>query len=145
MKKYSLTLAGFFTIAIFILTSCGNSDDPKPSAEQNVKALLTASPWKMNSVIVDNSDQTALYQDLVLNFGNTVFNSVNGGAVWPQDGSWNFTDTNATAILRNDGVVVTIMEIDATTLKLKLPWAKTTIGSGRNTSVSGEHVFTFVK
>lgn len=135
----------FFAITILLLTSCSHSDDPKPTAEENVKSLLTASPWKMSLVLVDNADQTALYKDLVVNFSNTVFNSVNGGSVWPKDGSWSFTDSNATAILRSDGVVVTILEVDATTLKLQMQWTKTTIGGGRSSSISGKHVFAFVK
>ena len=50
-----------------------------------------------------------------------------------------------TAIKRDDGLVVTLQEVTDTSLKLALTWTKTTLGSGRIESVSGQHVFSFGK
>jgi hypothetical protein len=129
--------------AASILSSC-DGDDPAPSAN-DVRAKLTASTWKMSAVTVDGTDQTALYKDLVLTFTNTAYSSVKGGAVWPASGTWSFTTTDATAILRNDGVVATIQELTDKAMKLELVWSKNTLGPGRIQSVSGKHIFTFGK
>ena len=131
-----------------LLTSCkSSSDDPAPvvSKEDEVSALLTSATWKMSTVTVDGADKTSIYKDLKLTFTSTGFTSVNGGAVWPASGTWDFTSAEATAIKRNDGVEVTLQEVTDASLKLALIWNKNTLGPGRIESVSGQHVFSFGK
>ncbi len=128
---------------LFTFSNC--SDDNESSKEDQVRSLLTGSAWKMTTVTVDGTDKTAVYDDLILTFGITTFTSTNGGVVWPATGTWAFTSPDATAIVRNDGLAVTIQEITSTSLKLGLTWNKTTLGSGRTSSVSGQHVFSFGK
>ena len=133
-------------LSIGFLSSCGSSSDaPTISKQDQVKAILTASTWKVNTVSVDGVDKTITYKDLGLTFTDTGFTSVGGGAIWPASGSWTFTTAAATAIKRDDGLEVTIQEATATSLKLGLTWNKTTLAPGRSQSLSGAHVFSFKK
>lgn len=148
LNKIPTTLAFsvLAVMAIALLANCDNrSDAPVPSKQEEVKAILTASPWKVNTVSVDGVDKTITYKDLGITFTATEFTSVNGAAIWPASGSWAFTSAAATAITRNDGLVVTIQEATATSLKLALTWNKNTLTTGRTNSVSGAHVFSFRK
>jgi len=133
-------------IALGFLSSCDSSDDvPALSKMDEVKAILIASPWKVNTVSVDGVDKTITYKDLGLTFTETGFTAVSGGPVWPASGTWSFTSATATAFTRNDGLEVSIEEATATSLKLALTWNKNTIGQGRQQSISGQHVFDFKK
>ncbi len=147
-RKYSSAMAVAFSAvvmaAILTISSCG-SDTPTMSKQDEVKAKLIASAWNVGSVTVDGTDQSDVYPDLKLTFTSSGFTSLNGGAIWPASGTWTFTSADAAAFTRNDGLVVTIQEVTATSLKLALVWDKTTIGPGRIGSVEGQHVFTFGK
>lgn len=70
---------------------------------------------------------------------------MNGSVVWPASGTWTFTDNTAKKIKRNDNLEVTITEVSATVLKLSLAWTTGTLGTGRTTSIAGNHVFSFIK
>ena len=134
-------------LIILALTSCGGGDPtPTPVSKQDeVKAKLTSPTWKMQSVTVDGADKTTLYKDLTLKFTASGFTSTNGGAIWPASGTWTFTNEEATAIKRDDGLEVALQEVTDTSLKLAMTWSKTTLGPGRVESVSGKHVFSFGK
>lgn len=133
------------TAALTYLTGCGGSDPAPVSQQEVVKTKLTAATWKMQTVMVGGVDKSSVYQDLTLKFTDTGFTSTNGEAVWPASGTWSFTDANATAIQRDDGLTVTLQEVTDTSLKLALTWNKTTLGPGRVASVSGQHVFSLGK
>ncbi len=133
------------TAALVHLTGCGGSDPAPLSKQEEVTAKLTAATWKVQNVMVGGIDKSSVYQGLNLKFTDAGFTSTNGAAVWPASGNWLFSDVNATAIIRNDGLTVTLQEVTDTSLKLALTWNKTTIGSGRVESVSGQHVFSFGK
>lgn len=142
--RFSFSVLALLSIGFF--SNCGSGTDaPTLSKQDQVKAILTASPWKVNTVSVDGVDKTITYKDLGLTFTNTEFTSVSGGAVWPASGTWLFTSANATAIKRDDGLEVTIQEATTTSLKLGLTWSKTTLAPGRSQSVGGAHVFSFKK
>ena len=149
-KRVAVAFLLIAALAILVhLSGCkGGASDPTPtpvSKQDEVKAKLTSPTWKMQSVTVDGTDKTSIYKDLSLKFSATGFTSTNGGIVWPTTGTWTFTSTEATAIKRDDGLVVTLQEVTDTSLKLALTWSKTTLGSGRIESVSGQHVFSFGK
>ena len=150
MKSFTLKLySSAFTcmMLLLLIAGCGGSDPtPTPVSKQDeVKAKLTLPTWKMQSVTVDGADKTSLYKDLTLKFTASGFTSTNGGVIWPATGTWSFTTADATAVKRDDGLVVTLQEVTDTSLKLALTWSKTTLGSGRIESVSGQHVFSFGK
>ena len=149
-KRIALAFLLIATMATLIhLSGCkGGSSDPTPtpaSKQDEVKAILTSPTWKMQSVTVDGTDKTSIYKDLSLKFSASGFTSTNGGAVWPASGTWSFTNTDATAVKRDDGLEVKLQEVTETSLKLALTWSKTTLGPGRIESVSGQHVFSFGK
>lgn len=132
-------------VAIGALSHCGGDEPTLPSKQDEVTKILTGSPWKINTVSVDGTDKTLTYKDLGLTFTETGFTSVDGEPVWPASGTWSFTSNEATAFTRNDGLIVTIQQANATSLKLALTWSKNTLGSGKTQSVSGAHVFSFGK
>ncbi|MBX2896895.1 MAG: hypothetical protein KF763_15720 [Cyclobacteriaceae bacterium] len=141
-----LLLVIFSVSALFFISGCKKKeDDPKPSKQDEVTSVLTSATWKVSSVTVDGVDKTELYAGLTLRFTPTNYTSTNGVPVWPATGAWSFTTEEANAFQRSDGVLVEIIEVTATSLKLKLDWDETTLGSGRVGSVEGDHVFSFVK
>lgn len=125
---------------------CSSDKDPVSpsiSKQDEVKARLVAVTWKIKSVSVDGVDHTDLFQNLAVKFTSSGFNATNGGPVWPTTGTWAFTNTDANSITRNDGLVVTIQELTQVNLKVSFLWTKTTLGPGREESVSGMNVFSF--
>jgi hypothetical protein len=133
----------FVAASLVQLTRC-KEKDPEPSEEEIVKEKLTSGTWTLQSVTVDNVDQTAVYQGLTINFTETTYTTTKGGQVWPASGTWSFIDDTAIAIKRDDGTEVKVEATD-TSLKLTLTWSKTTLAPGRIESVKGLHVFTFKK
>ena len=130
-------------ISLLVLSSCGG--DSSPSASEVTTKQLTSSGWKISTVQVDGTDQTALFANMTLSFTATNYSATKGGAVWPASGTWSFTDEAGKVIKRNDNVEVTIVEISDASLRLSLSWAAGTFGPGRTESVAGNHVFSFVK
>lgn len=147
MKTFLMVTKVFFTTsfltAILLLVGCGG--DSSPSASEITTKQFTSSGWKIGSVQVDGTDQTALFANMTLSFTATNYSTTKGGVVWPASGTWTFTDNTAKKIKRNDNLEVTINEISNTSLTLSLGWAAGTFGSGRTSSVAGNHVFSFVK
>lgn len=140
MKKIVLTTLSL--LCVFALLQTVGCTDPIPETTR-VKELLKSGNWIMQSASVNSVDQTTVYTGLTITFTETSFSTTNGAPVWPATGTWTFTDETAKMFSRNDGLIVTIDEITATKLVLKLTWANTTIGSGRVNSVGGQNVFTF--
>lgn len=137
----------------YLLTfiACSGDDDPgnnEPSAQEAALKKLSAGTWNVSSVMVDNSNQTSLFNNLTIKFNeNLSFSSSNGEPVWPSSGTFSFIDgATTTQVQRSDGVLFNIQELTDTSLKLSLQWNKTTIGKGgRNNSVNGQHIFTLNK
>jgi hypothetical protein len=142
--RSSLCLLSLLMIAgVMLISSCEKKAEI--SVADVVKAKLTASTWNLKSVDVSGKDQTSVYKGLTLAFTATSFTTTNGGTVWPVTGTWEFKTPDATAIVRDDKLEVTIQEVTETSLKLALTWSKNTFTSGRVEAVSGAHVFTFSK
>ena len=115
-KRVAVAFLLIAALAILVhLSGCkGGASDPTPtpvSKQDEVKAKLTSPTWKMQSVTVDGADKTTLYKDLTLKFTASGFTSTNGGAIWPATGTWTFTTADATAIKRDEGLVVTLQEV----------------------------------
>jgi hypothetical protein len=144
METLRLVLLLGVAALLATLSSC-KGDDPSVTEAQKITNLLTGSPWKIQSVTVDNVAHDELYPNLSVTFTSTGFTATNGLLVWPTTGTWTFTDKTATTFSRNDGVEVTINEISDTRLVLSLTWTKTTLGGGRANSLSGKNVFTLTK
>lgn len=125
---------------VLLLQGCGNDDE---SATERTSRLLRSATWTLNKLTVDGTDQTSLFQDMVLSITAGAYTVQNGEPVWPTSGTWKLTD--ATTIDRDNGTMVKIEHLDATTLTISLHWSKTTYTGGRERSVSGDHVFELVK
>ena len=133
-------------LIVLSLAACGSGgDDPAPSKKDEVKAILVSTTWKLQSVTVDGTDQTDIYEGMTLKFTSLTYTTTNGMPVWKASGAWTFTNDTATSFQRDDGVEVDILLATENSLKLGLLWDKTTLGSGRLESVAGDHVFTFIK
>lgn len=141
MKRIAITLRAVILFTVPFISGC-DSSEPQPETER-VKELLTATEWKMQTVTVDGADQTSVYAGLRLSFTSSSYTATNGGAIWPASGTWSFADESGKMINRNDGLQLTVDEVTAIKLALKLSWSKTTLG--RVESVSGAHVFVFNK
>ena len=143
VQKFWLLIA-LVTIGIYS-QSCNKEQTLQPISEQDqTKALLTSGTWKLQSESVDGVDQTALYSKFTINFTSSNFTAVNGGAIWPIHGSWNFDGTDSKTIRRNDGTIVKI-SVTSATLVMTINWTTSTLGSGKANSTSGQNVFSMVK
>lgn len=129
-------------VVIMLLGSC---DNEKTEAGPDVQALLTSGIWKMKTVTIDGVNKNDLFTNFTVSFTSTGFTASNGEPVWPASGTWTFTTADQNAIVRNDNIEVSVAEISANELTLKLMWSKTTLGSGRVASTQGNHVFIFGK
>jgi hypothetical protein len=130
---------------IGIMAQAGCEKEEKEITTDRVRKILTSATWKIQSVAVDGADKTSSFVDHTLKFTSTHFTAVNGDPVWPASGIWTFADDTGNKIVRDDDIEVSVNEINANKLVLSLMWTKTTLGAGRLSSISGEHVFTFVK
>jgi hypothetical protein len=142
-KMVTIVFSSSALCLLLMLASCG--DDAAQSEADRVKDILKSGTWKVQTVSVDNTDQTLLYKNLTLTFTDANYTSTNGANVWPASGGWSFTDDTAKTILRSDGVSMYVGEANPTKLVLSFQWNNTTIGSGRGESIAGPHVFTFSK
>ncbi|MBX2896234.1 MAG: hypothetical protein KF763_12370 [Cyclobacteriaceae bacterium] len=143
LKRVQQVSVLILCLAFPFLSGCNN--DPELKETDRVKAILIDGAWTMQSVLVSGVDQTAVYIGLQINFSATGYTAQHGGSVWPASGTWEFTDETAKTIMRNDGLSVSIVQLEQKKLVLGLTWNKTTFGSGRVNSVSGAHTFTLVR
>ena len=126
-------------------TGCGVHPDPEISEGERVAALLESGQWKVQSVKIDNMDETSSFTGLALQFNGSAFQATNGNIVWPASGTWTFTSDAANGFTRNDGVTVSIDQVTESNLGLTFTWSTSTFEPGRISSVAGEHKFTFTK
>jgi len=139
-----------FLVLVLVMALIGckdkKEDDPNLNENEKVNQLLTsAGLWSVQSVTVDGSDQISLYKDVKLSFTTSTYNSLNGGVIWPASGTWKFADDSGKSIVRDNTLPMTINEIAEKKLVLSFTWSKTTLGSGRATSIAGQHIFIFTK
>jgi hypothetical protein len=141
--KYFLSTLAILSGLLFI-QSCG-SKGSDPSPVDQMKAILIAGTWNLQTVSVDGVDKTSVYTGLTIKFTGDNFTATNGRAVWPASGTWQFADDTGKNIIRGDGLPIAIEEATATKLVLKFNWNQNTLGSGRISSVKGQNIFTFGK
>jgi hypothetical protein len=140
-------LKGIFStmaiVAILSITACSKKDDP--TVQDQIRAMLTAGTWKIQTATVGEEDAMDFFDNLHVTFTAEGFSSVNGGPVWPASGSWNFTNDEATHIVRNDGVDITLISVTDNRLECSLYWDELVVGPGRTSAVEGTHTFVFTK
>ncbi|WP_089241153.1 hypothetical protein [Belliella buryatensis] len=143
-----LSSTKMLSIAILLLivgsiSSCEKKEIPDLTEEQVRQINLTTSAWRLERVTVDGMNQTDIYRDLQLNFSASSYTSTNGRVIWPETGTWEFTDETNTVIRRDDGLLVTIQVVTSNSLILALTWESGSITTGRIAAVSGNHIFEF--
>lgn len=146
MKTKILTYIVGITLicGLLFIQSCGSKgSDPSPADQ--MKAILIAGAWNLQTVSVDGVDKTSVYTGLTIKFTDGNFTTTNGRAVWPASGTWQFADDTGKNITRGDGLSIAIEEATSTKLVLKFNWNQNTLGSGRISSVKGQNIFTFGK
>lgn len=152
MKKEQRQFAWIVFVLLALITlihlqGCGGSD-PKPQQKTQAQVnteVLSSGQWSVQSVMVDGTDKTSLYESLKLTFTATTFTATHGGSVWPPSGTWQFTSDQGTTIHRGDGIDIDLDVINNNKVALRLTWSSTTIGPGREESISGQHIFTLGK
>jgi hypothetical protein len=137
-------------LAVSLLVGFASCDPvpptPEPTeAEKRTTILTTGGTWNLQSVTVNNVDQTEVYEGLTLSFSSSGYTATNGGTIWPTSGSWDFTNDAGTTISRSDDLEISVTEITQSKLVLGLSWSTTTLGPGRTNSLAGAHVFTFTR
>jgi hypothetical protein len=134
-----------FLVLLCALAVVAASCEEEETESERVTRLLTSGAWKLQTATVDQQDRTSVYQGLQITFDQAAFTATNGKVIWPNSGSWQLTDANAKTFDRNDGLRVTINELDDTKLVLTFVWSRTSLAPGRTASINGNHVFTFGK
>lgn len=140
---WTTLLIGLVVLSVTFTGCKKKNEEPKPNKTDQVKSMLTGGKWTMQSVTVDGVDKTDVYAGLTVTFTSSGYTSTNGAPVWPASGTWFFQDDTGVLIGRGDGTSIVIENITQTNLKLDLSWPTNTLGSGRVSSVAGNHVFTF--
>lgn len=137
-----LNLFNYLISVTLLLTfaSCNNND---PSAAEVATGKLTAHPWKLKTATVDGTDQTAVYSGLQITFSTTGYSTISKTPSWSTVGTWKFIDESANAIVRNDNLEITIVELTDDQLKISYTWSSNTFASGRKESLTGSHVLMF--
>ena len=131
----AMTLAAIIFLALILLTAC-SPDDPSPADQ------LTGE-WTVSRVTLDGVDITHEFEGFTLQFAANTYTAANGEPVWPATGTWSLI--NPSVFVRHDGIEVNIDNLTPGALTLSLFWNKTTLGSGRAASVSGDYVFEFTR
>jgi hypothetical protein len=121
---------------------------PEPTAAETTTALSKGAAWVMSGVKVDDV-VLDLYKNLNISFSadadgkNGKYTSVNGGKVWPANGTWTFKNADAKAMVRDDGLEITIEALTATSMTISFTRTGDTVfEAGRTNAVGGKHVMT---
>jgi len=144
--KTHLTAMVFFLCLFLVIYSCKDPVEPPvvdPPETERIGKLLQGSgtPWGIQSVKVDDV-VLDLYKNLNVSFtADGKYTSTNGGKVWPASGTWQFKNDEAKAIIREDGLEITIDDITEKGLTISFTRAGgTEFEDGRNKAVGGRHV-----
>lgn len=143
IQKPMLIANALFAVGLLMVISSCEKPKVVPESER-VTSLMKSRTWRIQSVKIDGISD-ASFNGMTLSFTTATYSTTNGGVVWPAIGAWTFSDQTGKSIKRNDGLVITIDSISDKILVLSLNWANTTLGGGRNDSVGGKYVFTFIE
>jgi hypothetical protein len=130
------TLINSKLIAIVLIAELAGCKKNAPTQLQVHTGMLTSHSWNLQSLQVDNIDKTSLYPG--------TYTALKGAPVWSASGAWSFIDDGKT-IKRDDQIEVSVDQISDTQLVLSLNWNQTMFAGGKVGSVSGRHVYSFVK
>lgn len=144
-KIFQIGLLAIIVGVSLISISCERKEVPTLSEERLNEIYLTSSPWRLERVTVDGINQTNTYRELILSFTRENYSSTNGRVIWPATDTWEFVNEGNTIFKRGDGILVTIQSITSNSMVLSLEWESTSIDTGRQLAIAGNHIFEFVK
>ncbi|MCU0344547.1 MAG: hypothetical protein MUF28_12095 [Ignavibacterium sp.] len=130
-------------ILVFVLLRiCGCGKEENFTPNEKTEELLVAQIWELAEVNIDGV-MSDLYSGLTLSFGSKTYTTTNGGKIWPASGDWEFIGEKGDKILRDDGLEIDIISINASQLVLSFTWNSTIYDGGRTGSLKGLHQMTF--
>ena len=145
MKSNFFYLVFFFTL---LIVSCGGEEEeagPAPVDPLDTQGNLLNGTWKVkdaNSVIKDGAI-VDVFTTMTLTIsggsksgGNYYTSNSDSAEIWPNSGTWTFSNGDKNKLLRSDNVVISI-SVTETTLRTSF----TTTGGIKD----GNWVFDFVK
>ena len=140
MNTYKSILA--FLLAITVLVSCSKKDGPASALDVFKKQLAVS--WKINSAQLDGTDVTAYYPNLTITFTSTLLATTNGVLpLWKPTVNITIEGTETPFhVLRDDGIDMTVVSIDATKLVIEFQYDAVRLG-GRAESVGGNYHIEF--
>jgi hypothetical protein len=131
----------FWLITAVLLSACG---EEKLSVNDKVEKLLTANAWTLSGATIDGVEET-IYDGLTILFRQGTYSTTNGKSLWAPSGTWSFADNTGSKLLRDDGTVMDIVQINDSDMVLRFYWESTISEGGRGASIGGLHVMSFVK
>ena len=160
MKKEIRSILSIAVLAMLtIFYGCGGegdgNDDPDKTVVELNTAILMSKAWTVGAVTVPANSATSGsdWDQFTVSFAATEITTsghpvpekpddASTAKVWPS-GAWSFTDVNATAIERADGVVMTFGTLNSTgwSVSFSLPDSYKT--DGRVAALGGDYLFTF--
>jgi hypothetical protein len=129
-------------IGTLSLMGC-HKDGPNP--EEEYRQRLSAM-WTLQKAIVDGTDVTNAFEDLILTIEGETFTIQNPIVpLWPANGSYTLSPDASSdnfKLVRSDGMEMRVVELSSTVLTLEMLYQH---NAARVTSVSGKYQFFFVK
>jgi len=145
-SKDSSAIRAFNIVLLALLMVAGCKKEAALTPQQEVGAMLaTAEVWENPVVFVDGADQSEVYKDFNISFGNGTYKTTSGAPIWNPSGTWTFVNEEATLMLFDGATQVDIKSISEEILELSLLWEENTFEPGRNRSVKGRHVFKLIR
>ncbi|NVJ46377.1 MAG: hypothetical protein HWE07_04590 [Cytophagia bacterium] len=113
MKKREIITILIILGLILLAFSC-NPDDPIEPSLQDLTYENLAGEWALgqfSSIKVDGADVSANYPGFSLSFAEGTYTTTNAGNLFSPNGTWEWTDTDATQVNLDDGKVISIQSL----------------------------------
>ncbi|GHE60443.1 MULTISPECIES: hypothetical protein [Roseivirga] len=123
--------------------SCDNDDPTGPTAQELTYEKL-AGQWTLGqfgSIKVDGSNVSANYPGFALSFAQGTYTTTNAGDLFRASGTWEWADTNANAVVLDDGKQITIQSLSLSKFVFSFTKSNGPVRAG----LAGEYVITVEK
>ena len=140
MKKIKYAQHMFLVLIITVLTGCPK-DELSPQDEQLIALKNNGKAWVLaaNGVDKDGYDVTDQFTGFKLSIGDYTYSTQNSLiTAWAASGTWEFNGENLNSVLRDDGVVISLTNSEAS---LTISFAVSAPTGGRVESLTGDYTF----
>ncbi len=144
LLTHTNTLFVLLLLACLISASCG-SDDPSGPTVQELTFEKLAGSWTFGtngSIVLDGQDISANYPGFALSFADGTYTTTNAGDLFEASGTWQWTSEQATSVLLDTGVEVTIIDLSETAFRFSFTHAGT---GGTAAGTAGNYTITLEK